>query len=99
MVGRAAARDPRIERVILFGSLATGRATPRSDADLLIVLSEHPEPLWFNRIPEYLEALPHAPVPIDVFPYLDRELEDRREAGDPFLARIEAEGIEVFRRV
>lgn len=47
----AAERDPRIVRVVLFGSLATGRATVASDADLMIVLSDHPL-LAIERIPE-----------------------------------------------
>ncbi len=35
---RARKRVPEIERVILFGSLTTGIPSPRSDADLLIVV-------------------------------------------------------------
>ena len=33
-------RDTRIQKVVLFGSLAEGRAVPGSDADLLIVLED-----------------------------------------------------------
>ena len=53
---QAAARLPALRRVILFGSLVAGIPTPRSDADLLVVLSEsdHREPR--DRVPEVLRG-------------------------------------------
>jgi len=94
----AALNDPRIRRIILFGSLATRRATPRSDADLLIVLADHPK-RSIDRIPEYLEAFSRGPLPVDVFPWTEKEVEDRRREGDLFLKRIESEGIELYKRL
>ena len=94
----AALKDPRIRRVILFGSLATSRATIRSDADLLIVLEDHPK-RSIDRIPEYLEAFAHGPLPVDVFPWTVDEVEERRQEGDLFLKRIESEGVELYKRV
>lgn len=82
-------------RVVLFGSLATGRATVRSDADLLIVLREHAAPPR-ERIPEYLEAFLAAPLATDVFPFTVAELERRRARSDRFLARIETEGMDLL---
>jgi len=38
-VAALACRRPEIERVLLFGSLASSRAVPGSDADLLMILS------------------------------------------------------------
>ncbi len=59
------ARRPGIEAVWLFGSLATSRATPRSDADLLIVLREdHRRPM--DRAPEFLRLLEGLGRPVDV---------------------------------
>src|SRR5512140_529454 len=69
----AAARDPRIQRVVLFGSLATGRATIRSDADLMIVLSGHTA-RSVDRIGEYLDLFSRGPLPVDVFPFTADEV-------------------------
>ena len=98
LAAAAAAGDRRIMRVVLFGSLATGRATPRSDADLMIVLSEHPEKQSMDRIPQYLEAFSKGPVPIDVFPFTTAEISGRRKKRDRFLATVESEGLEIFGR-
>lgn len=93
----AAARDPRIVRVVLFGSLATGRATIKSDADLLIVLSDHPR-RSIDRIPEYLELLGRGPLPMDVFPFTEAELTRRAADDDHFVGRISSEGVELYVR-
>jgi predicted nucleotidyltransferase len=63
---RARQRMPSIDRIILFGSLAKGSATPRSDADLLVVVrtSEHTGPR--DRVPELLDALDPLPCPVDL---------------------------------
>ena len=82
--------------VILFGSIATGQATIRSDADLMIVLREHPSAPR-DRIPEYLDAFLAAPVPGDVFPFTTEELKIRRGRRDPFLETIDRRGIELLR--
>ena len=55
---RAAAQQlvaarPEVVAVYLFGSLATNKATPRSDADILIVLRESDQPVWFKRAYDY----------------------------------------------
>lgn len=84
-------------QVVLFGSLATRRATTRSDADLMIVLRDHPDPPR-ERIPEYLQAFLAAPVPVDVLPFTLHEIDARRSAGDLFLARVERDGLELLDR-
>jgi predicted nucleotidyltransferase len=93
----AAAQDERILRVVLFGSLATGRATIRSDGDLLIVLSDHPS-RPADRIPEYLDPFLKGPLPVNVFPWTVAEMQRRTDRGDRFLARIRSEGIDLFGR-
>jgi predicted nucleotidyltransferase len=71
---RAAAAIPALQRVILFGSLAHGIPTPRSDADLLVIVGEsaHPEPR--DRVPEVLRALAPLPCPVDLFVLTSAEL-------------------------
>ena len=97
LAGRLAVRDRRVLRVVLFGSLATGRATIRSDADLLIVLGGHPAPPR-ERIAEYLDAFREAPVPVDVFPFTVEEMEHRRARGDAFVRRVDAQGVDLLER-
>ena len=60
------AEDPAVLAVILFGSLARGDATGTSDADVVIVLRDSPEP-FHSRLPLYL--FPGIGLPMDVFPY------------------------------
>lgn len=67
-------RDPRVQAVGLFGSLARGDALPSSDADLLLVLKTHPQPRWFDRIPEYAAAFGGSTLPVEPFPYTWEEL-------------------------
>jgi len=64
------AEDPRVLAVILFGSLARGDATGTSDADVVIILHDSPEP-FHDRIPEYLR--PGVGISMDVFPYTLQE--------------------------
>lgn len=91
---RALARmRPEIERVILFGSLATGRAVPGSDADLLVLLTCSEQP-FLARIPRYRPE--GCQIPVDVFPYTRTELEAMQASGNPFLKRALAEGVEIF---
>ena len=82
---RAADKMPGIQRVILFGSLVAGIPTPRSDADLLVVVakSEHREPR--DRVPEVLRALRPLPCPVDVFVLTAQELERYASEGNPLL--------------
>lgn len=87
-----AAERPEIERVILFGSLATGRAGPASDADLLIVLRESDLP-FPARISRYLPEA--CPIAVDVFPYTREELAGVL-AGSHFVKTALAEGRQIF---
>ncbi|HQO37094.1 MAG TPA: nucleotidyltransferase domain-containing protein, partial [bacterium] len=66
--------DPRVRAVGLFGSLARGDATPSSDADVLIVLSEHPTTPWFKRIPDYSRAFDGISLGVEPFPYTLAEI-------------------------
>jgi predicted nucleotidyltransferase len=58
-------RRPEIERVLLCGSLATGRAVPGSDADLLMILTYSDLP-FLSRIPRYIPE--GCGIAVDVFP-------------------------------
>ena len=43
---------PTLRRLVLFGSLAAGTPTPRSDADLLAVVTLSPHEHARDRLPE-----------------------------------------------
>jgi predicted nucleotidyltransferase len=85
---RAAARLPAVRRVILFGSLVAGIPTPRSDADLLVVVgeTEHREPR--DRVPEVMRALMPLPCPVDLFVLTAAELARYTSEGNPLLREI-----------
>jgi predicted nucleotidyltransferase len=72
LAARARRADPRIERIVLFGSLAKDSYTPASDADLLILLT-HSDERFIDRIPRFLRMFVDASVPVEVFPYTAAE--------------------------
>ena len=82
-----------IERVLLLGSLASGRAGPGSDADLLTILSRS-DRSFLSRIPHYIPQ--GCGIAVDVFPYTYAEIEAMQAAGNLLLKRALAEGIEIF---
>lgn len=72
---RALIRNRHVRKVVLFGSLAQGRAVPGSDADLLIVVEDDNRAMN-ERIDEYLEFFSGIGIGIDIFPYSLKELEN-----------------------
>ena len=67
--------DPRIIKVVLFGSLPEGRAVPGSDADILIILDQDGRSIS-DRIPEFSEFFSDIGIGVDVFPYTRDELDN-----------------------
>jgi len=82
--------------VLLFGSLQTGGATPRSDADVLVVLdqSEHTDPR--QRIPDILRAMAPLPCPIDLFVVTVEELDRARRTRDPVAVLALESGLDLL---
>ena len=76
---------PLIRRMILFGSLAAGHGTPRSDADILVILDSSPHELPRDRVPEVLRALSPLPCPIDLFVLTCAEFERYQSEGSPLV--------------
>lgn len=92
-IGKRLREEYRAERVILFGSHATGKATKDSDVDLLVVAPTKER--FFERmatvrrlIRDLRDGLPVAPVVLTA-----RELEIRRREGDPFIQDILDTGV------
>lgn len=82
---RAQKRVPEIKRVILFGSLATGIPSPRSDADLLIVVESSPHRHSRDRLPEALRALAPLPCAADLHVLTLEEVDRFQREGSPLL--------------
>ncbi|MBI2612069.1 nucleotidyltransferase domain-containing protein [Candidatus Gottesmanbacteria bacterium] len=80
------------EKVILFGSLATGKSDEGSDIDLLIIKkSKKKRPF---RVKEVLESLRNVKrtYPLDAIVYTPEEIKKRLTMGDYFVTRIMNEG-------
>ena len=83
------ARDFRPEKIILFGSHASGRGTPDSDADLLVILSHEDKP-W--RVAARIRGKVRPEFPVDLIVRAPKEIKKRLSGGDPFLHEIIEKG-------
>ncbi len=70
---RLLADRPEVVAVYLFGSLATGRAVPGSDADVLVVLGQSGE-RWLDRSADYVDYFADVGMPVELFCYTQEEL-------------------------
>lgn len=71
---RLRAERSEVERVVLFGSLAEGRAVPSSDADVL-VLARGRLPRLHERGAPYEPYFARLGIPVDLFVYTPEEAE------------------------
>jgi len=78
------------ERIILFGSAASGDLSIDSDVDFLIIKKQTPH-FGADRIRE-LSHLIDRDIPVDFLIYRPDEFEKRLSMGDPFLKAIVKEG-------
>ena len=93
---RAQTRVPSIQRMILFGSLAAGRPTPRSDADILVVVDTSPERASRDRVPALLQAMSPLPCPIDLFVLTSDEMARAQQDGNALVREALTCGIELL---
>jgi predicted nucleotidyltransferase len=93
---RAAKRMPEIERVVLFGSLVHGIPTPRSDADLLVVVGSSPEASSRDRAPALLGALSPLPCPVDLLILTRAEVVAAVAEGSPLLREALEHGVDLL---
>ena len=85
-----------IVRVVLFGSLVAGIPTPRSDADLMVVVSSSPVLEPRDRVPEVLRALSPLPCPVDVFVLTTEEVERFGNQRSPLLRVVSSDGVDLL---
>jgi len=86
-------RRAGVREVWLFESLAHGEATPRSDADLLIVV-DHDTRRQMDRIPEFLLLLEGLGRPTDVIVLTATEWAAR--AGTALYREVTTRGIQLY---
>jgi predicted nucleotidyltransferase len=93
-VRRLLAQKPEVREAWLFGSLARGDATARSDADLLFVVDQDARrPV--DRIPDFLALLEGLGRPADVLVLTVAEWQAR--AGRPFHREVTTRGLRLDR--
>ncbi|WP_376792476.1 nucleotidyltransferase domain-containing protein [Thermoflexus sp.] len=86
-------RCSEVVAVYLFGSFATGRATPRSDADLVVEIASEDPKLREKVRDQALESSPDAPVPVEIFVQSTRQLEEGKRSGRGVAGAVAREGI------
>ena len=89
-------KNPNVEEISLFGSVARGNYTGTSDADILIVLKKDNR-RFIDRISPYLESFLHAGIAVDVFPYTKKEIE-QMGAVNSLVKKIQDEKIVLVKR-
>lgn len=77
------------ERIVLFGSHATGKAAEHSDVDLLVVMNFSGPPA--RKAAEILDGI-HSVLPIDIIVRTPETLENRLAQNDFFLQDILSTG-------
>jgi predicted nucleotidyltransferase len=79
------AREFKPEKIILFGSHASGRPTPESDLDLMVVMQFEGDPL--EQAVTMLNRL-NMLIPIDLLVRTPEQVQQRLEMGDSFMRDI-----------
>jgi predicted nucleotidyltransferase len=79
------AREFKPEKIILFGSHASGRPTPESDLDLMVVMQFEGDPL--EQAVTMLNRL-NMLIPIDLLARTPEQVQQRLEMGDSFMRDI-----------
>ncbi|MCS6827024.1 MAG: nucleotidyltransferase domain-containing protein [Caldilinea sp.] len=86
---------PEIEEVWLFGSLARGDATPGSDADLMVLVSECSLP-FLERPLRYQPDF--CGLGMDLLIYTRAEAMQMEKDGHPLFRTVYTEGVPLFQR-
>ena len=78
----------------VFGSHARGTASPDSDIDVIVVAStDRP---FVDRFRDYLPAIAHAGVAVDLFVYTPEEFAQMQAEERPFLIDALADARQIY---
>ena len=86
------AEEYKPEKIILFGSAATGDIRKNSDIDLLVVKETTDHPIKRDQKVLRLLSPIRNPIPLDVVVFTPEELAWRSKGGDPFVLEMLEEG-------
>ncbi len=85
------------EKIILFGSYATGQADKESDIDLLIIANSDLD--WLERTWQVYRLLRgKRETPLDIIVLTPQEYEDMKKGGYPLILEVEEEGSVLYER-
>lgn len=84
------------EKIILFGSYASGMPTPDSDVDLLVIMET--EASGKERSWVVSRLLIPRPFPVDILVRTPQEIERALAEGDVFIREIMAQGRVLYER-
>ena len=82
-----------VVQIVLFGSVASGRAVPSSDADILVVVSDSDTP-FVDRAALFRDYFSDVGVGVDLFVYTQQEVS---RSNIPVAATALRTGIELYR--
>jgi len=84
------------DKIILFGSYASGKPTENSDIDLLVIKdTDSPRP---QRTIKVRKMLYGSMVPIDLIVYTPKEIEESKKNSYSFVSEILKTGIVLYER-
>lgn len=84
------------DKIILFGSYATGKPTEDSDLDLMVIkASELPRP---QRTVQVRKMLYGAMIPIDLIVYTPQEIAELKENKFSFVSEVLNTGKTIYER-
>ena len=82
IIARKIAQEFDPDRIILFGSYATGSATADSDVDLLVIMPFDGKPFWKSL--EILNSV-NPPFAVDLLARQPADTTRRYQLGDPLI--------------
>jgi predicted nucleotidyltransferase len=82
-----------VEAVHLFGSFATRKAFPRSDADIVVEICDNHDSIRSIIFDEAMEVFLEAPVPVDIFVLSKSQLSEGRSTNRGVAGAVAREGI------
>jgi uncharacterized protein len=89
-----AASDLNVVSIVLFGSLASGRATATSDADILVILNDTDVPI-LDRPVVFADRFHDVGLPAELFVYTREEI---RTSSSSIAEKALRDGIELAHR-
>jgi predicted nucleotidyltransferase len=84
------------EKIVLFGSYASGNPTPDSDVDLLVIMET--DLSSSQRYVAVSRLLDPRPFPVDILVKRPDEMKSALEKGDSFIREIITNGIVLYDR-